>query len=421
MKKLLFYSIFLLLAGWSLQSCEVSPGDDEDGGDPSNLGVYVVMEGNMSDNNGMLCYIDGEGKLFTAKNADGSETTDLYGAANGGAKVGNVLQDIYLYHGKIYMLTQNGPDRGGDGYMVICDAKTMKQERVFGNESALADPGIWPQHLVVVDEETVFVRYSTSDNETHAGIRIFNPKTDELSGDIPGTAGVFMTEGSMKMRMVYHDGKIFAPCGFDLVVLDARQRGKEIARVKFDSQIKGIVLGLDNNIYMTIAGQYEGKTTVPDVTTDPSQMEIKYLTRSRIVGVNSSTYEQISEKKMPSGVNFPVHSAAPGIGMCASFTEDAVFFWDGPFKAFKIWRYEYKTGKLAKIIDLTASLENMGWTIYGYIGVGQDNKLYVGTSDYLRTRVLTFDPVTGERLPDSYDIDSGSPSGIDFPIRFPER
>lgn len=113
MKKLLFYSIFLLLAGWSLQSCEFSPGDDEDGGDPSNLGVYVVMEGNMSDNNGMLCYIDGEGKLFTAKNADGSETTDLYGAANGGAKVGNVLQDIYLYHGKIYMLTQNGPDRGG--------------------------------------------------------------------------------------------------------------------------------------------------------------------------------------------------------------------------------------------------------------------------------------------------------------------
>ena len=60
MKKLLFYSIFLLLAGWSLQSCEFSPGDDEDGGDPSNLGVYVVMEGNMSDNNGMLCYIDGE-------------------------------------------------------------------------------------------------------------------------------------------------------------------------------------------------------------------------------------------------------------------------------------------------------------------------------------------------------------------------
>lgn len=171
----------------------------------------------------------GKANCLPRKTRTGARPPTCTVPANGGAKVGNVLQDIYLYHGKIYMLTQNGPDRGGDGYMVICDAKTMKQERVFGNESALADPGIWPQHLVVVDEETVFVRYSTSDNETHAGIRIFNPKTDELSGDIPGTAGVFMTEGSMKMRMVYHDGKIFAPCGFDLVVLDARQRGKEIA------------------------------------------------------------------------------------------------------------------------------------------------------------------------------------------------
>lgn len=421
MKRSLFYFLSLFLVGLVLQACQFGPDDDDDDGDSSNLGVYVVMEGNMSDNNGMLCYINKEGVMFSGKSADGSETNDLYGAANAGAKVGNVLQDIYLYHGKIYMLTQNGPDRGGDGYLAICDAKTMVKERVFGNESALADPDIWPQHLIVVDENTIYVRYSSSDMESRAGIRIFNPKTDELSADLPGTAGTFMTEGSMKMRMVYYEGKIFAPCGFDLVVLDTRQSGKEIARVKFDSQIKGIVLGHDNNIYMTIAGQYEGQTTVPDAGSDPTQLPIKYLTQSRIVGINSSTYEQISEKKMPSGINFPVHSAAPGIGMCASFTEDAVFFWDGPFKAFKIWRYEYKTGKLAKIIDLSSRLENLGWTIYGYIGVGQDNKLYVGTSDYLRTKVLTFDPVTGEQLSDSYDIDSGSPSGIDFPIRFPER
>ena len=45
--------------------------------------------------------------------------------ANGGLEIGNVVQDMFMANGKIYLLTQNGDRMGGAGRFVVCDARTL--------------------------------------------------------------------------------------------------------------------------------------------------------------------------------------------------------------------------------------------------------------------------------------------------------
>lgn len=56
--------------------------------------------------------------------------------------------------------------------------------------------------------------------------------------------------------------------------------------------------------------------------------------------------------------------------------------------------------------------------VYGYLGVDQNNVLYVGTTDYTRSMIATYDAKTGARRENTYTISSGSPAGIDFTYRF---
>ena len=221
---------------------------------PYGDGTFIVVEGNMSDQNGRLCFIDEKGNY----------TTDAYYKVNN-SYIGNVLQDIYIHNGKIYMITQNGDRLGGDGRLVIANAETLEKERAI-NDGGMEDESIWPQHLVVIDDNKAYIRYSTSDMEQHSGIRILDIKAGTLSSeDIEGTYGDFTIKGSSKMRMVYTNEKVFAPCGHDLTVIDAKT-DKIVKRIEFTSQIKGIVKGHDGNIWMTIAGDFTGGFYMPTYT-----------------------------------------------------------------------------------------------------------------------------------------------------------
>lgn len=81
-------------------------------------GTFVVCEGNMTSVNGMLVYYDKAGK----------EYREVFEQANGGLEIGNVVQDMFMANGKIYLLTQNGDRMGGAGRFVVCDARTMRME-----------------------------------------------------------------------------------------------------------------------------------------------------------------------------------------------------------------------------------------------------------------------------------------------------
>lgn len=373
-------------------------------------GTYVVVEGNMSDQNGRLCFIDN----------DGNYESDSYYKANG-TYIGNVFQDMYIYNDDMYLLTQNGDKLQGDGRLVIADAHTLKKKRVIKTAEML-NPSFWPQHIVVINDSKAYIRYSTSDMEQNSGIKVLDIPSGNLSTEnIEGTYGKFTVKGSTKVRMVYSNGIVYAPCGHDLCVIDANT-DKIIKRIEFGRQIKGIVKGHDGNIWMTIAGTYKGN----------QNWKPNYTGQSSIVGISSSTYEIIKDYTLDKGFNFPVATWTPGIGMCASFTEDALFFWNGPFKSTQVYRFDYNTGQLKELLNIK-DYNDLGNTVYGYVGVDKQDNLYVGTTSYMTTKVAVFDAKTGNRKDitdknmdgdedgkiDNYYFNSGgSPSGIDFSYRF---
>lgn len=70
----------------------------------------MVCEGNMTSVNGMLVYYDKAGK----------EYREVFEQANGGLEIGNVVQDMFMANGKIYLLTQNGDRMGGARPVSLC-------------------------------------------------------------------------------------------------------------------------------------------------------------------------------------------------------------------------------------------------------------------------------------------------------------
>ena len=136
-----------------------------------------------------------------------------------------------------------------------------------------------------------------------------------------------------------------------------------------------------------------------------------------MVCVDPSNYGY-TETELPDEFQMPVATWSPNVGMCASFTEHALFFRMGSgFSTTQVARYDYKSATATKLLDI-AGESGLGMYVYGYLGVDQNNVLYVGTTDYTRSMIATYDAKTGARRENTYTISSGSPAGIDFTYRF---
>ena len=124
------------------------------------------------------------------------------------------------------------------------------------------------------------------------------------------TFGAFTSVGAIKTRMVYSRGKIYAGCGHSVVIINA-ESGTVEKRLTYEGrQVKGIVKGVDGNIYFALAGTYSGTSpNMGTLTSDPM-----------IVGIDHSG-TVVSEKELSGGVRFPIATWSPAIGMCASFTD----------------------------------------------------------------------------------------------------
>lgn len=364
-------------------------------------GTFVVVEGNMTTHNGTLMYYDKLGK----------EYADVFDAANGGKEIGNVVQDIYIANGKIYLLTQNGDSMGGAGRFVVCDAHTLVMEA--------ADPMIimtpegkatWPQHLIVVSPTKAYVQYSSSDMESTSGIcavTLKDGKTVVSKKTIDGTFGTFTSVGATKARMIYSRGKIYAACGHGAVIIDPATDAV-VKKIDFEGrQAKDIVKAADGNLYIALASTYTG--TSPNMGTINGN--------PKIVGIDHAG-NIVSEKELTGGVQFPIEAWSPNIGMCADFNGPYLYFRDS--KAFSITtvsRYNYQTQTL-EYNYLSGSD-----TIYGILGVHPSTgQLWVPKSTYTDSDIYVYD-VSGTVAVEKYhfhysSMKRASPAGIDFAYRF---
>ena len=373
-------------------------------------GTFVVVEGNMTTENGTLVYFDRNGNYYEY----------IYENANDGEEIGNVVQDMYIYGDKVYLLTQNGSRMDGAGRFVVCDLNTMKKEYAleleFYQESTTGKSVLcWPQHLVVTDENTAYIQYSTSDMELYSGIRKMNLQAKTIEDtDVPGTGGAFTTEGAVKARLVYSRGKVIAAKGNGVMFIDAAS-GSVIKTVPLDSdcvgeekrQVKNVAKGADGNIYALVSARFTGITYMPTWNGTP-----------KVVCLDHDG-NILWEDELEGGFQFPVATYSPAVQLCASFNEPELFFITTDFfTADQAGSYNYETKELNPTV-----ISGMNDGIYGYMGIHPfTEQLFVGTApQYLSTDIYIYESTAPGAGYVKYSSKKASPAGVDFAYRFSEE
>ncbi len=370
-------------------------------------GTYVVCEGNMTSANGTVLFYDKAGKAYP----------HIFELANNGKEIGNVVQDMYMYNGRTYLLTQNGggtatssSGMGGQGRWVVCDSKTMKM--IYCDPLEIQDPNgnlVWPQHLVVTDDHTAYVQYSQRGMEATSGICRLDLTDDAVSFNktVDGTFGDFTTEGATKTRLVYSRGKIYAACGEHVIIVDP-VAGEIIKKLNYPGrQIKGIVKAADNNLYFLAAGEFTGATYMPTYTNKPI-----------VYGMNHEG-EIIYEHEL-SDIDLPVATWSPAVGLCASFTSPCLYFVDQvDFSAHSVGCYNYETETMTSNLIKTTDI------VYGILGVHPTSEqLWLSQTTYMNATICVYDPVNATSPLRTYHYDTdreASPAGIDFVYRFSDE
>ena len=365
-------------------------------------GVFVVVEGNMTDSNGMLMYYDGEGR----------EYRHIFRNANPGKTIGNVVQDMFIYKDKVYLITQNGTrkDLGGEGRLVICDLKTMKMLSKDALDIPITDPKAngahaWPQHLIVTSPTQIFIQYGSSDYERTRGMP--DDKVKKISEDIEGTYGLWTKENAIKARMILSKGKIYFAHGHGVSILDPTT-SKVIKTVKMEGrQCKDVVKGANGNLFAFFAGTFTGNM----------QWGAQFTSNPLIVELDKEG-NIIDQAEAPAQITLPIATWSPNIGACASFTDPYLYFrGTSDFNSYTAARYNYETDTFDSQYIITPYVN------YGYMGVDKyTGKLWIGTSkDYTTSTVFNYTvgdqpaPV-GEFFYGSRE--GASPAGVDFYYRF---
>ena len=388
-------------------------------------GTFVLMEGNMTSENGSIVYFDQYGRYHE----------QVYEQVNDN-EVGNVLQDMYMANGKIYFITQNGKSSSmgttfnGDGRFVVCDAHTMKRlvkrdmpfyaeiDTSTGATASSKSILCWPQHIVVVGPEKAYIQYSTADNESHSGIRIVDLNTNTIAmEDIQGTFGLFTKTGATKARMVFSRGKVFAGRGDSVIVIDPETDAVVKTHTYENRQVKDLAKAADGNIYAVFTGEFEGNSGMTGSAT--------FKTPAKIV-ILGPDGEVAGERDLPEIVKLRTGTASPTVQLCASFTQPYLYFiGTEAFSETKAMRYNYRTGRVNRDY-ITADLDadrSGGDIIYGYMGVHPTTEqLWIGKSTYTQSCIHVYDVSRSDAVEvGSFYQKKASPAGVDFAYRFSEE
>ncbi len=197
-------------------------------------GVFVLNEGNFSDGQGELDYISPEGDY----------EDNLFEKANK-KTLGNVVQDMFISGGRIYIISQNGdkevapkkfPEKkkSGVGYLSILDQSTQKLIKAYKNDD-LKDLSN-PSHIVVLNGK-VYIRDAK-------GIWLLDTATDKLTF-IEGT------EGATNKPMALIDGKVYAITKKDLGAVFIIEGTKLVKTKTFEVKISTIAKSHDGMLWMS--------------------------------------------------------------------------------------------------------------------------------------------------------------------------
>lgn len=149
---LLYLCLFALLHS----SCEKDPGKPLP--PATGNGVYIVNEGNFQFGNAKVSYYNRQ---------DGTVTEDLFQPANN-RPLGDVLQSIYAFNGKVYLIVNNSHK------IEVVDSGTFVSSAVISGLGA-------PRYFLPVSRQKAYV----TDYENTDAISIIDLNTNTVAGNIP--------------------------------------------------------------------------------------------------------------------------------------------------------------------------------------------------------------------------------------------
>ena len=317
-------------------------------------GTFVLNEGNMTDETGTLVYINPKGELRDS----------VYYRVNG-TLLGNVCQDLFIADGKIYILSQNGAKNGGEGKLVIADAKTLEKEKVYNNElSGLSSPS----HLAVIGND-IYIRDSN-------GVHILNTSTNELTN-------IDNSKGVAKNRMIVIGDKVFAMNGKNINVL---QNKAIVETIAVTGSLSGLAKAYDGNLWASC--------------TSPNQ----------IMKINPSDYSIIETHDLDNGISNGSWGAAPAF----SAKEDTLYFSNG---GFNLYRHIFKENKTETVANIKESIPD-AQMYYNSLGVNPvSGEVIMATlkgygQDYKINDIAIFDFSKTPALQHDYKGKNSFPAGV---------
>lgn len=277
---------------------------------------------------------------------------------------------MFIADGKIYILSQNGARNGGEGKLIIADAKTLEKEKVYNSElSGLSNPS----HLAVIGDD-IYVRDGN-------GIRIFNTSTDELTS-------LDNTKGTAKNRMVVIGDKVFAMNGKNINVLKNKAIVETIA---VSGSLSGLAKAYDGNLWASCS--------------NPNQ----------IMKINPSDYSIMETHDL-------VESITTNWGAAPAFSakEDTLYFCKGTSD---LYRHIFKENKTETIANIKEMIPDAG-TYYNSLGVNPVNgEVIMATlkgwgQDYKINDIAIFDFSKTPALQHDYKKKNSFPAGVYFTYNF---
>ena len=333
-------------------------------------GTFVLNEGNMTTENGSLTFISPNGVV----------TDSAYFKANG-TELGNVAQDLFIQHNKVYIISQNGKKNAvgasftNDGLLIVANAETLKKEAAYNDELATLR---WPTHVAVLNEENVIIR----DNN---GLSRFNTTTKTLTF-IKGS------RSAAKLTMAVSNNKIFAAAGTKVYVIEADKDTLTYA-LDMKASVSGVVKASDGNIWVSTTGA-----------------------PARISRINFRDYSLIKANDITTGSVSAGFGATPGI----TAKGDTLYFSGA---GTKIYRHVFSMGSTEFMVDAKTMVENAN-IVYNNIAVHPiTGEVYLNTIkaygwDYLINSTSVFNFSSKAALSTNYKNHTKFPAGTFFTYSF---
>lgn len=325
-------------------------------------GTFVLNEGSSS--NGTLIFISPKGGI----------TDSIYYKANG-SFLGGVSQDLFIANNKMYIVSQNG---GGDGFLVIANAETLKKEIGFQDELASLTKA-WPTHVAVLGENNVYLRSGN-------GIHLFDLSTKTLI-DIKGTVG------ALKNRMAVADDKVFVPTSSKNVLVIEAGKDTISHTIEMDASISGVIKSSDGNLFISCTG-----------------------TPNKIVKINAKDYSVMQTNEVKESLSAG-WGATPGI----SAKGDTLYFSGA---STKIYRHVFNKNQTDFMVDASTMVDNTNY-VYNNLAVNPvSGEVVLNTigdyKTYDETNNISFFDFSGSepKLSANYIGHTRFPAGIFFTYNF---